>query len=78
MVVQLGDTAASLQCTELDLTGTRKQITERIRDLDKQYGPITHLYEVSGITTHLNQNQAWGSVSSFGKREKLFHNLTNL
>ncbi|KAF8953086.1 hypothetical protein BDZ97DRAFT_1680111 [Flammula alnicola] len=60
VVVGLGDTRATVQCTEVDLSLSRKQVADNIRSLDKQYGPITHLYQVSGISNHLKDNNSWG------------------
>ncbi|KAH9476371.1 putative oxidoreductase YxjF [Psilocybe cubensis] len=59
-VIDLGDTPAIIQCAEIDLTASKKQLVDSIKSLDKQYGPITHLYEVSGISNHLKDSSAWG------------------
>ncbi|KAF9481056.1 NAD(P)-binding protein [Pholiota conissans] len=59
-VIELGDTLAIIQCAELDLTAQKKQIAENVRAIDKSYGPITHLYEVSGISNHLKEGTPWG------------------
>ena len=64
-VIELGDTRAIIQCSELDLTTSKKQLAENIRSLDKQYGPVTHLYEVSGISNHLKDGAQWGLVCPF-------------
>lgn len=64
-VIELGDTRAIIQCAELDLTTSKKQLAESIRSLDKQYGPVTHLYEVSGISNHLKDGAQWGLVCPF-------------
>jgi len=61
-VIELGDTAATIQCAEVDLTAHKKQLVESIKALDRQYGPITHLYEVSGISNHLKDHTHWGLV----------------
>ncbi|KDR69916.1 hypothetical protein GALMADRAFT_76617 [Galerina marginata CBS 339.88] len=53
-VIELGYTRATLQCTELDLTVPKKQVVDNLRNIDKKYGPVTHLYAVSGISTQLN------------------------
>ncbi|KAJ3517044.1 hypothetical protein NLJ89_g762 [Agrocybe chaxingu] len=60
MAIELGDTVAMLKCAEVDLSGTRKQISEVIKSLDKLYGPISHLYEVSGISSHVKDHGVWG------------------
>ncbi|PPR05199.1 hypothetical protein CVT24_010299 [Panaeolus cyanescens] len=36
-------------CAEVDLGHHKKQLSESLRALDKQYGPITHLYEVGAV-----------------------------
>ncbi|KAF5327265.1 hypothetical protein D9619_003938 [Psilocybe cf. subviscida] len=59
-VIELGDTRATIQCAEIDLTASPKQLAQAIRVLDKQYGPFTHLFEVSGISNHLKDSQPWG------------------
>ncbi|KAF8148704.1 hypothetical protein B0H34DRAFT_668474 [Crassisporium funariophilum] len=60
MIGDLGQTAAEVQLAEIDITAPRKNVVERIRGLDKEFGPITHLYEVSGISNHLQDDRAWG------------------
>ncbi|KAF9527950.1 hypothetical protein CPB83DRAFT_855495 [Crepidotus variabilis] len=37
---------AIVQCTSLDLAGPRKTIVETLKKIDKEYGPINHLYVV--------------------------------
>jgi hypothetical protein len=37
---------------------------ETINELDKTHGPITHLYEVNGVSNHLKDSTQWGLVSS--------------
>ncbi|CAA7269688.1 unnamed protein product [Cyclocybe aegerita] len=60
MAIELGDTVADLRCAELDLSGTRKQVSEAIKSLDRQYGPFSHVYEVSGISNHVKDHGVWG------------------
>ncbi|KAF9556928.1 NAD(P)-binding protein [Agrocybe pediades] len=59
-VIEIGDTVATIQCAEIDLTASKKQLVDSIKVLDRQYGPITHLYEVSGISNHLKASSQWG------------------
>lgn len=68
-IIELGDTAATVKCTEIDLTATPKQLEAAIRELDKHHGPFTHLFEVSGISNHIKDTQPWGlvSLSFFGE-----------
>ncbi|KAF9044067.1 hypothetical protein BJ165DRAFT_1528637 [Panaeolus papilionaceus] len=55
-IIELGDTSAMVQCAEVDLSQSKKHLCEAIRALDKQYGPITHLYEVGAVVNTLKDS----------------------
>ncbi|KAF9044044.1 hypothetical protein BJ165DRAFT_1611801 [Panaeolus papilionaceus] len=54
--VELGDRSAMIECAEVDLSQPKKQLSEAIRVLDKQYGPIAHLYEVGAVLNNLKDS----------------------
>ncbi|KAF9560670.1 NAD(P)-binding protein [Agrocybe pediades] len=58
-VARLGKTPATIHCAEIDLNSPNKHIVDAIKQLDKQYGPITHLYEVSGLANNLDDSKDW-------------------
>ncbi|TFK22722.1 NAD(P)-binding protein [Coprinopsis marcescibilis] len=58
-LIQLGDTPATLQMETIDLAGSPKAIAEAISILDEKYGPISHLYAISGISNHLKDGTPW-------------------
>lgn len=57
-IISLGDTLANIQCEEVNLTWSHQKIADRIRIIDKRSGPITHLFEVGGLS---NNVQDWGA-----------------
>jgi len=61
-VIDLGDTSATIQCASIELKGSRKEISDTIKELDLAYGPVTHLYEVAGISNHIKESQPWNLV----------------
>ncbi|KAF5335280.1 hypothetical protein D9611_011762 [Ephemerocybe angulata] len=61
-LITLGDTPATLQMATIDLSANHKEIARAITELDKTYGPITHLYAIAGISNHLKDSSPWGLV----------------
>lgn len=61
-LIDLGDTPASVQMETIDLRGSHKAITAAVEELDRKYGPISHLYAISGISNHLDDKKPWGMV----------------
>ncbi|KAF6755030.1 hypothetical protein DFP72DRAFT_1033204 [Ephemerocybe angulata] len=59
-LITLGDTPATLQMATIDLSANHKEIARAITELDKTYGPITHLYAIAGISNHLKDSSPWG------------------
>ncbi|KAF9444963.1 NAD(P)-binding protein [Macrolepiota fuliginosa MF-IS2] len=56
----LGSPAATIELQQLDLKKTPTSINKAIREWDTAFGPITHLYAISGISNHLDDNKPWG------------------
>lgn len=55
-IVHLGDTPATIQMETIDLAGSSKDIGRAVEELDRQYGPISHMYAISGISNHLKND----------------------
>ena len=58
VIDEMGDPQATLQPAEVDISGPMKAVADAIRALDSQYGPITHLYEVTGTSAHIKDPSA--------------------
>ena len=51
-IVLLGPTPATIQMETIDLSGSPKEIARAVEELDRQYGPISHMYAISGVSNH--------------------------
>ncbi|KAF8882765.1 hypothetical protein CPB84DRAFT_1790713 [Gymnopilus junonius] len=60
IVEDVGTCKATVHPAELDIGGSKKVLADVIQDLDSQYGPITHMYEVTGPSAYL-KDSATGS-----------------
>ncbi|EKM74757.1 hypothetical protein AGABI1DRAFT_116734 [Agaricus bisporus var. burnettii JB137-S8] len=58
-LASLGPTNASIHLKQINLKDASKIIKKAIGDIDKTYGPLTHLYAVSGISNHLDPDSPW-------------------
>jgi hypothetical protein len=61
-IIHLGDTPATVQMETIDLSGSPKEIARAVEELDRQYGPISHMYAISGISNHLKNETAFNLV----------------
>lgn len=52
-VGRLGNTPATIHAETIDLAAPPKDVADSIENLDRKYGPISHLYAVSAISNHL-------------------------
>ncbi|KAJ3570927.1 hypothetical protein NP233_g4085 [Leucocoprinus birnbaumii] len=59
-VTSLGKTQATIVTTKLDLKSGPQKISDKVKELEADHGPITHLYAVSGISNHLDSAKPWG------------------
>ncbi|KAJ2928685.1 hypothetical protein H1R20_g8359, partial [Candolleomyces eurysporus] len=59
-IIRLGDTPATVQMETLDIgTNSPKEISKIINEWDEKYGPISHLYAISGISNHIKDGSPW-------------------
>ncbi|KXN85096.1 hypothetical protein AN958_11700 [Leucoagaricus sp. SymC.cos] len=58
-IQRLDPTPTKLECQQLDLRRRPNKIAERVKELDRTYGPITHLHTVSSISNHLESQKPW-------------------
>ena len=64
-IIHLGDTPATVQMETLDIgTSSSKEISKIVNEWDEKYGPISHLYAISGISNHIKDSSPWNMVSS--------------
>ncbi|EAU86387.2 hypothetical protein CC1G_05381 [Coprinopsis cinerea okayama7 len=55
----LGDVPATLRSAALDLAGPSRSIVDIVNRLDQEYGPVSHLYAISGITNYTEDESPW-------------------
>ncbi|KIM35509.1 hypothetical protein M413DRAFT_79337 [Hebeloma cylindrosporum] len=71
-IISLGETPASIQCHEMNLTWPHQKIADGIRAMDRLYGPITHIFEVGGLSNNI---QDWAARSLNETREMISANI---
>lgn len=48
----------------LDLgANSPKEIAKMVNEMDEKYGPISHLYAISGISNHIKDSSPWNMAS---------------
>jgi hypothetical protein len=59
----------------IDLSGSLKDIARAVEEIDLQYGPISHMYAISGISNHLKNETAFNLVRIHRLPSSLFRSI---
>ncbi|KAJ3522108.1 hypothetical protein NMY22_g12026 [Coprinellus aureogranulatus] len=62
-VASLGGTPARIHTAVVDLSWPSDEIAKAVTTLDEEYGPISHLYSVGGISNHLENDKPFDLYS---------------